>query len=236
MTTVTPNRRERLRSATVTEIRQAARQLLVSGGPQALSLRKIAGYMGMTAPAIYRYFPSRRALVADLCEALYGELGEVVEAARALIPAEQTADRLLAMARAFRRWSIDHPAEFALMFGEPIADHPQPDEALPPPEGAPNFCAAFIAEYAELWRKHRFATPPPEVLHDRFLDRLSPLFAEYRDLLPPEVIYLFLSGWIRLYGLVAMEVFGHLSWAVTDVEPLFETDMAAYFHQLMERH
>lgn len=116
------------------------------------------------------------------------------------------------MTRAFRRWSIDHPAEFALMFGEPIADHPQPDEVLAPPEGAPNFCAAFIAEYAELWRKHRFATPPPEVLHDRFLDRLSPLFAEYRDLLPPEVIYLFLSGWIRLYGLVAMEAFGHLSW------------------------
>ena len=39
--------------------------------------------MGMTAPAIYRYFPSLDALVKELAEDLYDELREAVEAARA---------------------------------------------------------------------------------------------------------------------------------------------------------
>jgi len=51
----TPPRRERLRTATVAEIKDGARHLLVTGGPQAISLRAIARDMGMTAPAIYRY-------------------------------------------------------------------------------------------------------------------------------------------------------------------------------------
>jgi hypothetical protein len=46
------------------------------------------------------------------------------------------------------------------------------------------------------------------------------------------VTYRVLSGWIRLYGMVAMEVFGHLSWALTDAEPLFDTEIAAFLHGL----
>jgi len=61
--TVTPTRRERLRTATVAEIKDLARRLLKAGGPQSISLRAIARDMGMTAPAIYRYFPSLDQLV-----------------------------------------------------------------------------------------------------------------------------------------------------------------------------
>jgi hypothetical protein len=35
-----------------------------------------------------------------------------------------------------------------------------------------------------------------------------------------------------LYGLVAMEVFGHLRWALSDVEPLFETELAVFARQV----
>jgi hypothetical protein len=44
--------------------------------------------------------------------------------------------------------------------------------------------------------------------------------------LPVEVIYVFLSAWTRLYGIVALEVFGHLRWALSEEEPLFETELA----------
>lgn len=40
------------------------------------------------------------------------------------------------------------------------------------------------------------------------------------------VIYLFVAAWTRLYGIVAMEVSGHLRWAMTDVEPLFEPELS----------
>ena len=43
--------------------------------------------------------------------------------------------------------------------------------------------------------------------------------------LPIGVGQVFLSCWIRLYGMVAMEVFGHLEFAVPDAEPMFEAEL-----------
>ena len=40
----------------------------------------------------------------------------------------------------------------------------------------------------------------------------------------------FLSCWIRLYGLVCMEIFGHLKFAVADAGPMFEAEL----HSLAE--
>src|SRR5690349_11177247 len=114
-----PSRRERLRSAAVAEIKGLARKLLVEGGAAAISLRAIAREMGMTAPAIYRYFPSLDALVMELTSDLYDELRETIEAARDASPPGEPLLQLAAMARAFRRWSIGHAAEFGLMFGNP---------------------------------------------------------------------------------------------------------------------
>jgi hypothetical protein len=45
-------------------------------------------------------------------------------------------------------------------------------------------------------------------------------------------MYLYLSSWTRLYGLVAMEVFGHMRWAMSDGRPLFETELANFVRQL----
>ncbi len=46
------------------------------------------------------------------------------------------------------------------------------------------------------------------------------------------MVYLFVAAWTRLYGIVAMEVFGQLAWAMTDVEPLFEVELARTVRQL----
>jgi AcrR family transcriptional regulator len=236
MTTVTPRRRERLRTATATEIKQVGRRLLVHGGPAAFSLRAIARDMGMTASAIYRYFPSLDALVSELRTDLYAELSAPVDAARTQIPADRPAERLAAMAHAFRRWSIAHPAEFSLMFGEQVPGVAADDDACcQTPDGVLSFCKAFLAELVVLWQHHPFQIPPPDVISDRFTAQLSPYLRELSDEHPVDVVYSFLSGWIRLYGMVSMEVFGHLSWAVTDAEALFETEITAFLHQLTSR-
>src|SRR4051812_44586825 len=108
MPTTSPTRRERLRGAAVAEIKQTARKLLVEGGPPAISLRAIARHMGMTAPAIYRYFPSLDALVIELTGEICDELSGLVEAARDEAPADEPLLQLAAMARAFRAWSLAH--------------------------------------------------------------------------------------------------------------------------------
>jgi AcrR family transcriptional regulator len=95
-------RRERLRREMTDEIIGAARLLLEKGGAGAISVRAIARQVGVTAPAIYRYFPSLDALMSALRESVISELCAAVESAR-----DEAGG-----ARAFRGWALDHPASF----------------------------------------------------------------------------------------------------------------------------
>jgi AcrR family transcriptional regulator len=233
MTTTQPTRRERVRAATVHEIKDAARRMLVTGGPQAISLRAIARDMGMTAPAIYRYFPSLDGLVTALVEDLYDELRAEIETARDTESDDQPLRQLAVMARAFRRWSIGHPAEFGLLFGNPVPGVPAFEDQYQASEhGGHRFGAAFLGTFAALWHQAPFRTPPRELISERLAEHLEPYRQAHGPELPIEATYLYLSSWTRLYGVVAMEVFGHMCWALSDVEPLFETELANFVHQL----
>src|SRR5688572_7945802 len=76
------SRRDRLRADTVREIKETARRVLVDQGVDGLALRAVAREMGMSAPALYRYFDSREDLVEHVVADLYDELVAVLEAAR----------------------------------------------------------------------------------------------------------------------------------------------------------
>ena len=101
-------RRERLRRQMIDEIIAAGRLLLEKDGPGAISVRAIARQVGVSAPAIYRYFPSLDALSSALEESVIGELCAAVDSAR---------DRPGDMALAFRGWALDHPASFRFILG-----------------------------------------------------------------------------------------------------------------------
>jgi AcrR family transcriptional regulator len=225
MRTTPVTRRERMRIATVAEIKATARRLLAAGGPAAISLRAIAREMGMTAAAIYRYFPGLDALLRDLCTDLYNELSVVLEAVG---ETEQPAARLAEMARTFRRWSVSHPAEFALMFGNPVAGAGALETGSALYAAGARFGAAFLGPFTELWRRN----PVPLPAARQLAAELQPHFTMYGDDLPVEAVYLFTSAWTRLYGMVALEVFGHFQWALTDVERFFETELALFLQQL----
>jgi len=243
-------RRERLREGTVADIKRTARELLVYGGPSAISLRAIARTLGMSAAALYRYFPSLEALVRELAGDLYDELREAVTAAgdargagasqrsTGARSAESGADadpwavaalRLGAMARAYRAWSLGHPAEFALIFGNPVPGIAElEDDCLSPDHPGARLGAAFLEPFVALWR-----SGDASVRHAPDLGAsTAPLVAVHGEDLPAGALAAFLAGWTRLYGLVAMEVFGHLRWAVTDVSPLFEAELAAFMREL----
>ncbi|MFD0430956.1 TetR/AcrR family transcriptional regulator [Streptomyces zhihengii] len=76
------NWREKRRASAVAEIKDVAKELLVKGGPGAVSLRAISREMGMTPSALYRYYPSLEALLADVRSDLFQELGAVTTLAR----------------------------------------------------------------------------------------------------------------------------------------------------------
>ena len=199
--TTAPTRRERLRTSTAAEIKEHARRLLVEGGVEAVSLRAIARDMGMTAPAIYRYFPSLDALVEAIAGDLYDELRDVVVAARDKAGSDPS-HQIQAMARAFRDWSV---GAHTRIHADPRQPPAGPDRvrgrvrrrhASRRPFGQP-----FMEVLAELWQRSGYETPPRSVMEERLAATLEPLRMSHGDV-PIEVAWAFLTGWARLYGLV----------------------------------
>lgn len=234
MTTTTPSRRERLRAETVAEIKDAARRLLVTGGPTAISLRAIARDLGMTAPALYRYFPGFDALILAIVTDLFEDLRATVAAAATEHGDEEPLARVGHMARAFRRWSLDRPAEFALMFGSPVPGFTRYAERCGGPlnDAGARFGETFFTVLGEHYARQPFGGEAPDLPDPELRELFRPYLDTFGDRFPLPVIYLFVAAWTRLYGIVAMEVFGHLRWAMTDVEPLFEVELARMVSRL----
>ena len=232
------SRRDRLRAATTEEIIQTARRLLVDSGPDAMSLRAIARDMGMTAPGLYRYFDSHEELLRHVCASIFTELGQDIhQAIHAAGPPAGTGDsdaakltaKMVAACREFRRWSLNHQAEFGLLFGIPLPglDDGRYDIA---DECALEFAGTFYVLFIELWNAAPFPVPADGEIDPGLRDQLI----RYRDALgtgvPVGAVLTFLRCWTVLYGAVTMEVFGHMGFALADAAPMFELtlgDLAA---------
>lgn len=233
-----PSRRDRVRAATSQEIIATARRLLVSEGSAAVTLRAIAREMGMTAPALYRYFGNHQTLIHHVVANIFNELSDYVEAEvrraqLALGPdrleTDSTAVGLITACQAFRRWAIAHQAEFGMIFGTPIAgiDLYHEDPLM---ECGRRFGGIFMTLFVELWRIKPFPVPPDDEIAPGFGEQL----ARYGELLGTElplgVLQTFLRCWVSLYGTVTLEVFGHMRFALDDPAQMFElmlTDLAA---------
>jgi AcrR family transcriptional regulator len=223
-----PSRRDRVRAETTQEIKETARRILVEQGPEAVTLRAIAREMGVTAPALYRYFESHEELIRRVIGDIFGELADeihsAIEAAGAASGGD-LAEKMPAAARGFRQWALSHKPEFALLFGTPVPGVNVEDDDFTE-ECARRFAGTFYALYLELWRKNPFPVPAPEEIDPGLREQL----ARYRDGigtdLPLGALLAFLRCWVQLYGIVSMEVFGHLGFALDDAEPIFEITLA----------
>src|ERR1700722_7326844 len=102
--------RDRVRAELTQEIVAAARARLIADGPVGLSLRAVARDLEMAPSALYRYFPSRDALLTRLIVDAYAALGQVAEQADP--GGDAYTDRLLAVALAVRRWGVDRPQDW----------------------------------------------------------------------------------------------------------------------------
>jgi AcrR family transcriptional regulator len=221
-------RRERARADTLREIRETARRVLVTSGPEGLALRAIAREMGLSAPALYRYFPSREDLVEQLVADLYDELSDHLEAARDAVAPPRPGVQLLAATRAFRRWATTHHAEFGLLFGSAAQGVAPADAAVtegPAEIASRRFGGVFAALMAQVYLEQPFPVPADSELAPALQAQLEAWCAKLPVALPLGVMSVFLSCWIRLYGMVCMEVFGHLRFALADPEPMFESEI-----------
>jgi AcrR family transcriptional regulator len=222
-----PSRRERLRAATTAEIKDTARRILVTEGPDAVSLRAIAREMGMTAPALYRYFGSHDELIKHVIADIFAELAADIRGAIGAADAGSGGDmtaKVFAACWEFRRWSLGHTREFGLIFATPLPGlHVQKDEITAEKGG--QFGNTFFILLLELWRKRPFPVPADDEIDPgllRQLEQYSDGLGGLAEGLPLGLLLVFLRCWVRLYGIVSLEVFGHLSFALDDGRPMFE--------------
>jgi len=218
--------RQRARTELEQVIKATAGRHLAESGAAALSLRAVARELGLASSALYRYFPSRDALLTALIVDAYDAVGQSAEDADAAA-VEAGADpgvRWLAVCRAVREWAAAHPHDYALVYGSPVPGYAAPAETVTPairlsrvmagvvlaavadgslrpplrPLAGPRLVTSAVSELAGGW---------PEAPYEDVLDRSLVLLT-------------------ALTGTISYLLFGHLHQALTDDAAWFDIAMA----------
>jgi AcrR family transcriptional regulator len=103
--TLTSERGNAVRAA----VKRVALAQLEAGGPAAVALNAIARELGVSGPALYRYFSSRDALLTALVIDAYDDLAAALEASTGLE----------SFARTYREWALAQPHRYRLLFSAP---------------------------------------------------------------------------------------------------------------------
>lgn len=145
-------RRERERTELKEKILDAARDLFVNEGYEAVSMRKIADRIEYSPTALYLHFKDKESILRELCDADFLALGkQLARIARIADPVE----RLTATGAAYAEFAFEHPNHYRLMFMTPHPPPPKDESAIErgnPEEDAYAFLKSVVAECIEAKR------------------------------------------------------------------------------------
>jgi AcrR family transcriptional regulator len=96
-----------------TDILEAARDLLLAGGPRGVTLRKVAAKVGVSATAIYRHFASREALLYAVLREGHARFGSYLFRA---LEGQTPVERLERAAACYLQFALEHPAYYRAIF------------------------------------------------------------------------------------------------------------------------
>jgi AcrR family transcriptional regulator len=197
-------------------IKDEARRQLAQEGAARLSLRAVARTLGMVSSALYRYFPSRDDLLTALIIDAYDSLGASAEAANERVGDAAPLERWTAVAEAVRVWALEHPHEYALIYGSPVPGYTAPMTTVP---AASRVGLLFIAIVRDAHQEGVLADAPE--LPDDLVAEAGRMAADLAPDLPPATVVALISAWAELFGLVGFELFGQFNRVVEDRPPFF---------------
>jgi AcrR family transcriptional regulator len=226
-------RRERVRVETTAEIKQAAWADMARNGASALSLRAVARDMGMAPSAIYRYFASRDDLLTALIIDAFGALADTLDATYERVRgagAPNAGAEFLALAAAYRRWALEHPTEYRLVFSTPVPGY----------TGTPGTTAAAARATSALERVICDMVEEGSVdvagmdalLNDELRKQLATWAAMLGDDLPEGAVFAAMLCYIAMHGAINLEMNGHFPQSLSDSEALFTAAMHAVVAQI----
>jgi AcrR family transcriptional regulator len=187
--------RERYRAQVREEIKKHAWEQIATAGASALSLNAIAKRMGMSGPALYRYFAGRDELITALIRDAYRSLADTFRAR-----AEAGAD-LRDLAHALREWALADPQRYFLVYGTPVPGYRAPDDTT---RIASEIMAVILDACTAGQVPDESASPLEEHLH------------AHRDWAgqhpaPPSALRRALTFWTRLHGVLSLELAGQFT-------------------------
>ncbi|WP_250400886.1 TetR/AcrR family transcriptional regulator [Streptomyces cellostaticus] len=207
--------RERYRAQVRAEIKERAWEQIAASGASGLSLNAIARQMGMSGPALYRYFASRDDLITELVRDAYRSLADTMRDAAA-----SGAD-LAGLGHALRTWALDDPQRYFLVYGTPVPGYHAPDDITTIASGI----------MAALLDAARPAGAPADAAADGPDEaRLEAHLAEHREWAAdhpaaPPALRRALSFWTRLHGILSLELAGHFTGMGLDPAVLYDTEL-----------
>jgi AcrR family transcriptional regulator len=118
-------RRERERDQVRGKIMDAARDLFVREGYEAVSMRKIADAIEYSPTAIYVHFADKQALMRELCAHDFPSLAHVFND---LAGVADPIERIRRTGHTYIRFAVTHPNHYRFMFMTPHASLHPPEE------------------------------------------------------------------------------------------------------------
>jgi AcrR family transcriptional regulator len=204
-------------------LEQATAQL-AEVGPAALSVRQIARDLEMASSAVYRYFPSRDALLTALLIQAYDALGHAVEDGDRAADRDDLRGRWAGIAGGLRGWAIAHPHEYALTYGSPVPGYAAPQDTIASAQRV-TFALLNLVHDAEEAGHHPGA--PTRAATTAELASIAPVRAFVGKELDEAWAVRGLIAWATLFGHVSLELFGHMFRGVLDYD--------AHFAQVVEQ-
>ena len=220
-----PTRRERARVATIEEIKATASHLLRRDGAD-LRFADIAREMGMTAPALYRYFADRDELLSALMVDGFQEMSAVLTAGLDAADPDDLGARIRATAVAYRAFAKADPARFSLLFGLPNPGFVHGQHTSGPAAGS------TMASLEGLLRgvlERGNVLPSPLVADVGATLAAEVPTAQHGEGLPIDAVdYQALLHFLAaVHGFACLENFDHLNWlSATARDELFEAQIA----------
>ncbi|MFJ2829667.1 TetR/AcrR family transcriptional regulator [Streptomyces sp. NPDC087263] len=216
-----PGPRDRFRAQVRQEVKAAALRQLAEGGPEALSLNAVAKQMGMTGPALYRYFANRDSLLTELVIDAYGDLASTLARASDAAATDAVA-RLTAVAQAYRAWALAEPHRYRLLFRAPLSGYDAQSTSL---VEASQPAMAVVLDVVSALAKPGTAAPQGSAAQFREwmkrhgIEDVTAAVAARATIL-----------WARLHGLVSLEIEGNFSSMGIDPAPLHEAELRDFAH------
>ncbi|MCX5612979.1 MULTISPECIES: TetR/AcrR family transcriptional regulator [unclassified Streptomyces] len=210
--TTTP--RERYRVQVRAEVKERAWEQIATAGATALSLNAIAKQMGMSGPALYRYFASRDDLITELIRDAYRSLADTFRAAAGSGDESGAGADLAALAHALRGWALEDPQRYFLVYGTPVPGYQAPDDVT---AIASEIMATLLDACAALPSDGPAAPFATHLEGHRQWAQGHPA--------PASTLHRALIFWTRLHGVLSLELAGHFTGMGFDPAQLFAAEL-----------